>query len=57
MKKCYYCEKTEDLQECQIQVAGEMFYADLCPEHYQERQRHLEMIRQNYVAQFGENWH
>lgn len=57
MKKCYYCEKTDDLKKETIQSKGDFLLVDLCPEHQKELERTREMTRQNYINQFGENWH
>jgi hypothetical protein len=57
MRKCYYCEKTEDLVKDSIQVKGDFLLVDLCPEHHKARERERELTRKNYAMQFGENWH
>lgn len=55
MSKCYYCEKTENLQKTTIQTKDNSLLVSLCPEHYKAREKERELIRQNHRAQFGEN--
>lgn len=59
--KCEYpYEECGNVCECEpiwVQWGGSSKLVYVCPDCKKKHEEHLESVRQNYRAQFGDNWH
>jgi superfamily II helicase len=52
---CEICGKWDWLENIYEQVGGKYHNFDVCPDCAKEHERELELTRQNFQRQFGEN--